>query len=181
MPNRKPEGIVEEKPDAKPADGAFQAMDQIANWVRFADTKATILGAGLGVTLTMLVTNAKVIATTIKHGGLGSYIVGALALLSLFAFFYTLYWLVRAIGPYSSVKEKELNRFAWPSLVESTADDIASHAAAADVRIDAWQQVLELSVLARHKFGASGRAIKGFAVLVLLGVVCVSTAVGLTG
>ena len=53
-------------------------MDQMANWVRFADTKATILAAGFGVVLTMLMTNAKTVATTIKQGYPDAYIVGIL-------------------------------------------------------------------------------------------------------
>lgn len=58
-----PKATPIDAPDAEHADGCFQAMDQMANWVRFADTKATILTAGLGVALTMLMTNAGTITT----------------------------------------------------------------------------------------------------------------------
>ena len=60
------------KPDAKPGDGSFQAMDQVAHWVRFADTKATILTAGLGVVMTMLMTNSGKVVAALKDKGLTS-------------------------------------------------------------------------------------------------------------
>jgi hypothetical protein len=155
-------------------------MDQIANWVRFADTKATILTAGLGVVLTILMTNADTITSAVKEGCPAAYIVGTLSALALIAFGYTLLWLVRAIGPQSNVGYIALNRFAWPTLTKATTDQLIDHAQKVDVRTDAWQQVIDLSVLANRKFDACGRAIKGFAVLVVLGVAAVATAVGFT-
>lgn len=169
---------AEDKPDGEPADGSFQAVDQMANWVRFADTKATILTAGLGVVLTMLMTNAKTVATAIKQGCPDAYIVGTLVGLALIAFFYTLFWLVRAIGPQSNVRYNTLNRFAWPTLLATTTDQLIHHSSKFDVRTDAWQQVIDLSVLANRKFDACGRAVKGFAILVVLGVACAGTAIG---
>lgn len=170
----------EDKPDAKPADGGFQSMDQMANWVRFADTKATILTAGLGVVLTMLMTNADTITSAVKEGCPAAYVVGILSALALIAFGYTLFWLVRAIGPQSNVAYKTLNRFAWPTLTKATTDQLTNHAHKVDVRADAWQQVIDLSVLANRKFDACGRAVKGFAVLVIVGVAAMAAAVGFT-
>jgi hypothetical protein len=170
----------EDKLEGKPGDGGFQAMDQMANWVRFADTKATILTAGLGVVLTMLVTNADTITKAVKEGCPAAYVVGILSALALVAFGYTLFWLVRAIGPQSNVAYNTLNRFAWPTLTKATTDQLTDHARKVDVRTDAWQQVIDLSVLANRKFDACGRAVKGFAVLVVLGVAAVAVAVGFT-
>lgn len=155
-------------------------MDQVANWVRFADTKATILTAGLGVVLTMLMTNADTITTAIKQGCPAAYVVGTLSTLALIAFGHTLFWLIRAIGPQSGVAYNTLNRFAWPTLTKATAAQMADHALKVDVRADAWQQVIDLSVIANRKFHACGRAVKGFAVLVLLVVVAVTSAIGYT-
>lgn len=177
-PTTPPEETPEDKIDATPADGALQAMDQMANWVRFADTKATILTAGLGVVLTMLMTNADTIKAAIKKGCSEAYVVGSLSGLALLAFFYTLFWLVRAIGPQSNVPYNTLNRFAWPTLVKATTDQLADHANKVDVRTDAWRQVIDLSALAHRKFDACGRAVKGFAVLVVLGVAAVAAALG---
>ena len=36
------------------SSGSLSAVDQMSSWVRFADTKATILAAGLGVVVTIL-------------------------------------------------------------------------------------------------------------------------------
>ena len=171
---------LDDKLDTKSPDGCFQAMDQMANWVRFADTKATILTAGLGVVLTMLISNSKTIATAIKQRGPDAYIVGSLATLALFALGYTLFWLVLAIGPRSTVADNTFNRFAWPTLLNATTDQVISHTYTVDVRTDAWRQVVDLSVIAGRKFGACGHAVKGFAVLVVLGVACVATAIGFT-
>lgn len=178
----KPSPVVppEDKRDAKPADGGFQAMDQMANWVRFADTKATILTAGLGVILTMLMTNADTITKAMKEGCPAVYVVGTLAGLALITVGYTLFWLVRAIGPQSWVAYNTLNRFAWPTLTKATVDELIDHSHKVDVRTDAWQQVIDLSILANRKFDACGRAVKGFAVLVVLGVAAVSAAIGYT-
>jgi hypothetical protein len=167
-------------PDDKPADGSFQSMDQVANWVRFADTKATILAAGVGVVITILMTNSKTIATAIKHGCPDAYIVGSLAALAAITLGYTVFWLVCAIGPQSTVAYNSLNRFAWPTMLKTTTDELTDHADRVDARADAWQQVIDLSILANRKFAACGRAVKGFAALVVLGVACVATAIGFT-
>jgi hypothetical protein len=171
--------LPETKPDAKPEDGAFQAMDHMANWVRFADTKATILTAGLGVILTMLMANADIVTGAIKQGYPDACIVGTLASLALLAVGYTLFWLMRAIGPQRRVSDNTLNRFAWPTLIKAKTDQLIHHTQNIDVRVDAWQQVVDLSVIASRKFDACGRAIKGFAILVILGVATVVAAAGL--
>lgn len=155
-------------------------MDQMANWVRFADTKATILTAGLGVVLTMLMTNADTITSAIKEDCMAAHVVGVLSALALIAFGYTLFWLLRAIGPQSNVAYNTLNRFAWPTLTKASTDELTDHVAKVDVRTDAWQQVIDLSILANRKFDACGRAVKGFGILVVLGVATVTAAVGFT-
>ena len=106
----------------------------MANWVRFADTKATILTAGLGVVLTMLMTNADTITSAIKTGCPAAYVVGTLSVLLLIAFGYTLFWLIRAIGPQSNVAYSTLNRFAWPTLTKATIDQLADHVQKVDGR-----------------------------------------------
>lgn len=173
-------GGADEKWDGKPPDGGFQAMDQMANWVRFADTKATILTAGLGVILTMLMTNAKTVTAAVAKGSIQAFVVGPLALGALAAFLWTLFWLVRAIGPQTSTKYAQLNRFAWPALQSATAEQMLEHTTRVDVRLDAWQQVLDLSHLAGRKFEACSKAVKGFALLAILGLSCVAVSMGLT-
>lgn len=166
--------------EGEPADGGFQAMDQVANWVRFADTKTTILTAGLGVVLTMLMTNANTVAEAVREGRTAALVVGVPAVGTVLAVAWTLFWLVRAIGPQNAVQYPHLNRFAWPSLLRATPQELSLHAERVDVRTDAWQQVIDLSTLASRKFEACGKAVRGFAVLVVLGLVCVAAAIGFT-
>jgi hypothetical protein len=155
-------------------------MDQVANWVRFADTKATILTAGLGVVLTMFMTNAKTVADAMSKSCPAAVILGGLAAATLLSFAWTLFWLIRAIKPRSKMQYTELNRFAWPSLLRATSEQLAEHASRVEARTDAWRQVLDLSMLANRKFDACSKAVNGFAVLVLFGLACVAVAVGFT-
>lgn len=113
-------------------------MDQVANWVTFADTKATILTAGLGVVLTLLMTNAGTIIKAIEKGCPAVFIVGTLTALALIAFVYTLIWLMSAIGPQKVVSHDGLNRFAWPTLLKTTPDQLINHINKVDVGTDAW-------------------------------------------
>ncbi|WP_224164508.1 Pycsar system effector family protein [Arthrobacter sp. StoSoilA2] len=152
----------------------------MANWVRFADTKATILTAGLGVILTMLMNNAKTVTSAVGQGCLQALIVGTLAVGALLAFLWTLFWLVRAVRPQTSTKYSQLNRFAWPALQTATAEQVSEHANRVDVRVDAWQQVLELSELAGRKFDACAKAVTGFALLAVFALTCVAVSMGLT-
>ena len=174
--SRRGEGFV----DGTLSDGGFQALDQMASWVRFADTKATILAAGLGVVLTVLMSNAKTIADALGEGCVAAALVGGLAGGTVLAVGWTLFWLVRAIGPQSAIRYSQLDRFAWPSLLRATPEQLAQHAKTTDARTDAWQQVIDLSTLANRKFDACGKAVRGFAVLVVLGLASVAIAIGFT-
>ncbi|WP_104105478.1 hypothetical protein [Nocardioides sp. 616] len=152
----------------------------MANWVRFADTKATILFAGLGVALTMMMSKAPTIVDATKTGCKSACAVGILVALTGAALLWTLGWLVAVIGPRRRIAYARLNRFAWPSLVSATVADIDEHAATARLQDDAWQQVLDLSRLAEKKFGACGMAVWGFAAFVVFGVCCVIVATWVT-
>lgn len=166
--------------NGEPADGSFQSLDQMANWVRFADSKATILTAGFGVLLTMLISNARTIAIAIRESCLAAAVVGVLAAGAVLAATWTLYWLVRAIAPQSALQHSHVNRFAWPSLLKVTPEELSQHAELVDVRNDVWQQVIDLSTLANRKFDACSKAVHGFAVLTILGLACVAVATSLT-
>lgn len=161
-------------------DGAFQALDQMANWVRFADTKATILTAGLGVLITMLMTNSKTVYQAMKTNCNAAWAVGLLTGGAAIALGYTLLWLARAIRPTSTVNYQTLNRFAWPSLTKTDAAALATHARQHDAQPEAWQQVAELSRIADRKFTACRHAIGGFTMLVLFGILCISVATAIT-
>ncbi|KNX36723.1 hypothetical protein [Luteipulveratus halotolerans] len=166
--------------DADRGDGAFQALDQIANWVRFADTKATLLTAGLGIVLSALTANVKTIANALRDGCPWAPVVGALAGATLLAVAWTVFWMVRAVGPQKGVQYAGPNRFAWPSLIGTSAEQLADHVRTVDASMDAWQQVVDLSALANRKFQACGNAVKGLAVLVVLGPACIALSIGVT-
>jgi len=162
--------------DAKPADGSFQAMDQLANWVRYADTKATILTAAFGVVLTALLNNGD---TIVKATGpdRDEIAIWLLAVGCLIAASWTLVWLMVVIAPKTTSNDHGINRFAWPTLSSVDAATLLTRGEAHDVREDAWRQVTNLATLADKKFSAFRKAGWGFAVFVALAVALVATSV----
>ncbi|WP_460802914.1 hypothetical protein [Nocardiopsis aegyptia] len=168
------------RPSLSTVDGGFQSLEHIANWVRFADTKATILTAGLGVVVTMLMTNSKIITTAITSGCVAAFTVGILAIISSAAFLWTLFWLMRAISPQRNVSYAEINRFAWPSLANTTPTELIAHINRVDVQNDTWHQVIDLSKIAARKFNACNKAVRGFASLAFFGFFCLATAIFFT-
>jgi len=150
----------------------------MAGWVRFADTKATILAAGLGVAVTMLANSAKPVVQALKSttSCTTTNVLLSLCIITIGAFLWTLFWIIRAIAPRSEVPYTGLNRFAWPSLVNATADELASHTAQTAVTDDAWQQAIDLAKIAKRKFTACKFAIYGFGVVVCAGFFTVAAA-----
>lgn len=166
-------GVTER--DERREDGGFAAMDQIANWVRFADTKSAVLAAALGVVLTSFLTDAHRLVVIIKGGGPWACATAAVTAVAILAFGYTLTWLVRSLTPRRRTVQSGINRFAWPTLGETSAAALMQHVEEVDARIDAWRQVVDLSVVAHEKFYAFDRALRGFATfavafLVLVGI-----------
>ncbi|MGI8394239.1 hypothetical protein [Leucobacter sp. W1038] len=148
-------------------------MDQIANWVRFADTKATVLTAGLGVAVTILASNATQIFNAVQQNWISGLCIGGLCLIAFVAFLWALFWLVRAIIPQRRVDYGQPNRFSWPSLANTTNTSLRDHLSSSSASDDAWQQVIDLSKLANRKFAACTKAIYGFSTLLLSGFACV--------
>lgn len=163
--------------EPKASDGSTQALEQVANWVRFADTKATVLTAGLGVAITMLASNSTTILNSMQQGWISGLTIGGLGVLSLIAFLWTLFWLIRAISPQRKVGYTQPNRFSWPSLARVTITDLEDHLSNSSAAEDAWQQVIDLSKLASRKFYACEKAVYGFGALILLGFSCVMASV----
>ncbi|MEB3049050.1 Pycsar system effector family protein [Mycolicibacter sp. MYC123] len=153
--------------------GSVAAIDQMAEWARFGDTKATILAAGLGVVATMFATNAPAVLTAMHKPCPIDLVVGGLALITLLAFMWTLFWVVRAIAPRSEIPYEGLNRFAWPSVARVTAAQLVEHAQRNNIEVDAWQQVVDLSKIAKRKFEFCKLAVYGFGVTIATGVLTV--------
>jgi hypothetical protein len=156
-------------------------MEHVAHWVRFADTKATILAAGLGVIITMLMTNASTVEAGIREGCVQGATVAVLAVGACGAALWTLYWVVSAIAPRTSTYSYQLNRFAWPALAGASLEQIKSHVDGSNIDDDAWLQTTLLASIAKQKFTACMRAVWGFAALLVTGVACVVAAVGVSG
>jgi len=171
----RPQGTTKNSSDGKLPDGAFQAMDHAANSVRFADSKATILAAGLGVLTTVLMSNTASVISAIRSGSCGSVAVSFLGIAAVLSFFWTLGWLVNAIVPRRTVTGGSMNRFAWPTLTSATGADLMEHADLSDVREEAWRQVADLSRIADRKFRATHKAVFGFGGLVASAVLVVGT------
>lgn len=165
--------------DAVTSDGSGQALDHIANWVRFADTKATVLIAGLGVAMTLLVSNFALVLSATRESWVSGLLVGCSLLVSLCSFLWTLFWLMKAIGPQRKAATSQLNRFSWPALAYTTKADLQLHIASSVASDDAWQQVLELSKLADRKFAACEKAVYGFGSLIVSGFTCVTAAMAI--
>ncbi|WP_067973879.1 hypothetical protein [Mycolicibacter icosiumassiliensis] len=142
----------------------------MANWVRFADTKATILAAGLGVVVSLLTNSLTMVVKAVSATCPAKLVVGALAGLTVVSFLWTLVWVVLAITPRNALPYNKLNRFAWPSLVGATADQLATHAEQSHIDADAWQQVVDLAAIAKRKFDACTKAIYGFSTMIVAGV-----------
>jgi hypothetical protein len=150
-------------------DGGLQALDHAANWVRFADTKATIFMAALGVVTTLLVSNgATVVAAATTSEAVAIALTTAAAAAGAL-FLVTLYWLVNAIIPRSGT-DGSLNRFSWPSLVHADFETLNDHTAVTSARDDALRQALTLARVAEVKFDACRRAGLAFAGFIIVAV-----------
>ncbi|WP_148615525.1 hypothetical protein [Nocardioides rubriscoriae] len=152
-------------------------MDQIGHWVRFADTKATILVAAVGVILTMLMTNGDTIVETVDLGRPESTVIYALSTIVTLSFLWTLFWLLRSISARRTTTGTGINRFAWPTLTNTDGLTLVKHGRDNDVREDAWQQVADLSRLAKRKFQAFNRALVGFGALIVASAALVGFAI----
>lgn len=153
----------------------------MANWVRFADTKATILAAGLGVVVTMLTNSTGTVVKAFSGSCASKMVVGGLTAVTVVSFLWTLFWLIRAIAPRNAVPYKnQMNRFAWPSLIGITAEQLVVHADQNSLERDAWQQAVDLAEIAKRKFDACKVAIYGFGVMIVSGVFTLLTAAAFT-
>lgn len=163
-----------------PAEGSQQALDQAANWVRFADTKATVLTAALGVVMTMLVANTPNIIKAATTSEEATTRFGILAFLAAAAFLFTLGWLVHAIAPRRPAAGK-INRFSWPALASTDYQGLVSHNEAVPAHEDAWKQTLVLARVADEKFRDCRFAAYGFAAFIVSAVLCVVAAAFVNG
>lgn len=148
-------------------DGAMNALSEIGQWVRFADTKAGLLAAGLGVALAGTVSQASTVVEAIADGGGAGALTAALFCLWACFALALVWFLMSAIGPRTTTTGPTVNRFAWPSLASLTVSDLTDHVAKTPRDSDAWRQVIDLSGVAAAKYRACGRAVVAFMLLVV--------------
>jgi hypothetical protein len=169
-------------PTPHPIDtGATTALDQIANWVKFADAKATILSAALGVVATLLATHVDDVATRIRDGHAAGITAAILAAIAAVSFVSTIIFLVVAIQPRAGTPYAGINRYAWPSVANTTQEALLKHVTTTDPTPEIWQQVSVLARLADRKFGACRRALLCFATLVISGVSAIAVSAAFQG
>jgi hypothetical protein len=155
-------------PDPTPSDdGAMNALSEIGQWVRFADAKAGLLAAGLGVVLAGTVSQAATIVDAVAEGGaLGALTAALFAWWAVFAL--ALVWfLMSAIGPRTTTTGPTVNRFAWPSLAGLSVADLTQHVSKTTRDSDAWRQVADLAAVASAKYRACGRAVIAFMLVIV--------------
>lgn len=157
-------------------EGSEQALSQAADWVKFADTKATILTAALGVVTTMVVANSATLVGAMFKGEVPTLIVGFAVLVCIGAFVLTLTNLLIAIYP-RRARSIAMNRYSWPSLSGAEIELVLDHARATPAYEDALRQAVTLSGVADSKFSAVRRATIGFAIFLVAAVISVVLAV----
>lgn len=163
--------------DAPSDHGHFQALDQIGQWVRFADVKATILFASLGAVLTLVATSRADIVSALCVDS-ATKVMAALLFALAVAVLFTLSQLLWAVNPRSSTSGGGINRFAWPTLHKVSVKTLAKHAARTDPTTEVWAQVKDLADIAKKKFTATRRAAWGLGACLVLSIVLVAASVG---
>lgn len=158
---------VRRKPGRVGDEGSLQALDHAANWVRFADTKATILTAAFGVVTTLLMNNIALIVQAAMSSESASIGFGSAVVAAAVAFFATLGWLLAALLPRRG-GPVTLNRFSWPSLISASPELLEDHAQRVTVGYDAREQSITLAKIANAKFGACHNAAIWFGVFVII-------------
>jgi hypothetical protein len=159
--------------DPRPDDGALVAMDQVGQWVRYADTKAGLVAAGFAAVLVLITGQVDDVVTTMKSGRDWMAVCIVLAVLVVAAAVITLWNLIDAIVPRPRGEGPVNNRFAWPALKEMDRSGLRAHLAATTVADDAWEQTLALAKIADQKYEAARAALAALMFFTLTGTVLV--------
>lgn len=154
-------------PDEKQAfEYAKLAVSETGAWIKNADTKATILSAGLGITASVtagraaavwqLITGSNLVLTVAAVLTTAAFITGAVG---------AVWFAVRTLIPRTNVSGGR-NPFAWPSVASSFQEnDEAFKDASAP---QAWNQVHALALIAAAKYRAFAASLRWF-ILAIVG------------
>ncbi|PZE86603.1 hypothetical protein EDF31_101616 [Curtobacterium sp. PhB142] len=156
---------VESADEKQAFEYAKLAVSETGAWIKNADTKATILAAGLGATATVtasraaptwaLIAGSNQVLSIAAVIAVSVFVVGAVG---------TVWCAVRTLIPRTNVSGGR-NPFAWPSVASSfVVDDSEFQKASAK---QAWNQVHALALIAKAKYEAFALALRWFILTVI--------------
>lgn len=150
--------------DSLSFERAKLSVVEFGAWIKNADTKATILAAGLGVMSSVVASQAGRIVDLYTHPAaavvciaviLSAIFIGGLAGAVICVF--------RVLSPRTDVTDGP-NVFAWPSVAKfgsATASEFSDFSAP-----KAWAQAFDLAKIAQAKFAAFALALRWFLVTI---------------
>jgi hypothetical protein len=126
-------------------------IQETGNWIRNADTKATVLAAALALTISTAVTHcAGVVDAYHGRGGvIGRWIIIVASLLAAATLLLSIVNVYKTLLPRTSA-ETTFNRFGWPSIAASSHPPTKLDPAG--LRDEAWRQSYQLALIAQAKF-----------------------------
>lgn len=162
-------------PDEKQAfEYAKLAVSETGAWIKNADTKATVLAAGLGVTVSVTAGRAAAVWHLVTGPNLALSVASAIAaLVFVIGVVGSVWCAVRTLIPRTNVTGGR-NPFAWPSVAGSfAANDEEFGKASAQ---QAWNQAHALAHIAAAKYRAFAAALTWFIVAIVGAVITVGLA-----
>ncbi|MEN0083161.1 MAG: hypothetical protein AAGC66_00200 [Leifsonia sp.] len=156
-------------------DMAKTAMIEAGNWIKNADTKATILAAIFGVTLTALGSRVSDITTAYTQKPVIAAVVLTAALVALMLNGVgAAIRLGQALQPRHVSSNRPGNRFSWPDVaVAKSMPTRITHSQ--DGIDDAWETSRVLATIAAEKYRAFAAALRLFVGVLVSMVVIVTT------
>lgn len=132
-------------------EDAELVIQETGNWIRNADTKATVLAAALALTISTSVTHcAGVLAAYHDRGGsIGRWIIIVASLVAAATLLLSIFNVYKTLVP-RTTPETAFNRFGWPSI--ATCPHPPTKLEPGALRDDAWRQCYQLALIAQGKF-----------------------------
>lgn len=157
-----------------PWEDAKLAMTEFGNWIKNADTKVTVLAASLSILVASLASKIDTFHAALSNPGFRhKWILLSLLVILSFAALSTAGFIYQALRPRSSGTSAH-NRFAWPSIADSSypPKDLDP----ADTLAEAWAQNHALARIAAQKFKAFASALRCFGLTLVLSGICIAVA-----
>lgn len=147
------------------------AVQEVGGWIKNADSKVTVLAAGLGVTLAAVAAQAGAIAKGVGHApACTSLIIVTLAMLFAVSILSSAIYICLALYPRDGGVTID-NRFSWTTLSKWAA--VPDEVVASNGIEDAWRQAQELARIAKLKFRAFRTALLLFGLAAVFAFACI--------